>query len=319
MTGAGRYLVVTPCRDEGEFIASAIESLAAQTVRPATWVIVDDGSTDNTPDVLAEYAAKHDFIRIVRREDRGERKVGPGVIEAFYAGYESIDPGEYEFVCKMDADLELPARYFERLIEEMDREPCLGAVSGKMYLRDEHGRLHHERRGDDHAAGPTKFYRLACFEDIGGFVRMVGWDGIDGHVCRMKGWIARSIVDAELKVVHLRQMGSSHNGVLHGRVRGGQGKWRIGSSPWYLLATALYRMRDKPYVIGAIAMTYGYFRAMLTGVERMDEPAYLRHLRRYEWRTLLRGKARTLRAYDEQARMRRAARVSPGMPQGDAA
>jgi poly-beta-1,6-N-acetyl-D-glucosamine synthase len=293
--------------------------MAAQSVRPVTWVIVDDGSTDSTPGVLAEAERSHDFIKVVRREDRGERKVGPGVIEAFYAGYESVDPEDYEFICKMDADLELPVRYFERLMEEMEKEPCLGAVSGKMYLRDEHGRLTHERRGDDHAAGPTKFYRRACFEDIGGFVRMVGWDGIDGHVCRMKGWIARSMVDDELKVVHLRQMGSSHKGVLHGRLRGGQGKWRIGSSPWYLLATAVYRMRDKPYVIGAAAMTYGYFMAMRAGVERMDEPAYLKHLRRYEWRALVRGKGRTLKEYDDRARMRRAARVSPGMPQGDAA
>lgn len=301
-----RYLVVTPCRDEGDFIGRTIETMAAQTVRPTTWVIVDDGSTDDTPQVLARAAAEHDFIKVVRREDRGERKVGPGVIEAFYAGYDSVNAGDYEFVCKMDADLELPPRYFERLMEEMEREPRLGAVSGKMFLRDDAGRLHHERRGDDHAAGPTKFYRRTCFEDIGGFVRMVGWDGIDGHMCRMKGWIARSMMDDEIRVVHLRQMGSSHKGVLHGRVRGGQGKWRIGSSPWYLLATAVYRAADKPYVIGSLAMTWGYFKAMLTGVERMDDPAYLRHLRRYEWRALLRGKNSTLRAYDDEIRARSA-------------
>lgn len=297
-----RYLVVTPCRDEGLYIGRTIETMAVQTVRPATWIIVDDGSTDKTPEILASAAARHGFIRVVRRENRGERKVGPGVIEAFYAGYDSADAGPYEFVCKMDADLELPPRYFERLMEEMEREPRLGAVSGKMFLRDEKGELHHERRGDDHAAGPTKFYRKACFDDIGGFVRMVGWDGIDGHMCRMKGWIARSILDDELKVVHLRQMGSSHKGVLHGRARGGQGKWRIGSSPWYLLATAVYRSADPPYIIGAGAMVYGYFNALFRGVERMDDPSYLHHLRRYEWRALVWGKNRTLRAYDDAIR-----------------
>ncbi len=297
-----RYLVITPCRDEGPYIGRTIESMAAQTVRPVTWVIVDDGSTDETPQILAQACERYDFIKVVRRENRGERKVGPGVIEAFYSGFGSVNTADYEFVCKMDADLELPSRYFERLIEEMEREPRLGAVSGKMFLRDENGRLQHERRGDDHAAGPTKFYRLSCFQDIGGFVRMVGWDGIDGHMCRMKGWIARSIHDEELKVVHLRQMGSSHKGILHGRVRGGQGKWRIGSSPWYLLATAVYRMADPPYVVGAIAMTYGYFQAMFTGIERMNDPAYLRHLRAYEWRALFRGKNRTLRAYNDRIR-----------------
>lgn len=293
-----RYLIITPCRDEAEFIARTIETVAAQTVPPALWVIVDDGSSDDTPRILARATEQHRFIRVLRREDRGARKVGPGVIEAFYAGYDSVNQGDFTFVCKMDADLELPPRYFERLIVEMEREPRLGAVSGKMFLRDADGRLHHERRGDDHAAGPTKFYRRTCFEDIGGFVRMVGWDGIDGHMCRMKGWAARSIMDDELRVVHLRQMGSSHVSVMHGRVRGGEGKWRIGSSPWYLLATAVYRLADPPLVIGSAAMVYGYFRAMFRRTERMTDPAYIRHLRRYEWSALFLGKARTLRKYE---------------------
>mgnify|MGYP003629717295 FL=1 len=296
------YLVVTPCRDEEEFIEKAIESLAAQSVPPACWVIVDDGSTDRTPELLEEAAAKHDFIRVVRREDRGGRKVGAGVIEAFYAGYESVDVSQFTYICKMDADLELPHRYFERLMEEMEADDRLGGVSGKMFLRDDAGQLHHERRGDDHAAGPTKFYRRTSFEDIGGFVRMVGWDGIDGHMCRLKGWVAKSIMDDELKVVHLRQMGSSDQGVMHGRVRGGKGKWRLGSSPWYMLATAIYRGFDKPYIIGACAMVYGYFHAMITGVERYSDPAYLKHLRKYEWSALTKGKNKTTDTYHDRIR-----------------
>ena len=296
------YLVVTPCRDEGAYLPTTIATMAAQSVRPALWVIVDDGSSDDTPRVLETAAREHDFIRVIRREDRGERRVGPGVIDAFYAGLDTVDIADFAYVCKMDADLELPPRYFERLMEEMEQEPRLGAVSGKMFLRDERGNLHHERRGDDHAAGPTKFYRIACFEQIGGFVRMVGWDGIDGHMCRLKGWIARSITDDELKVVPLRQMGSSHKGLLHGRLRGGQGKWRIGSSPWYLLATAVYRLADPPLIVGSIAMTAGYFGAMLRGTERMKDPAYIKHLRGYEWHALLQGKARTLRRYDGRIR-----------------
>lgn len=296
------YLVVTPCRDEEETIETTIQSMAAQTVRPACWIIVDDGSTDNTSLIIAKAQQEYSFIKVIQREDRGERKVGPGVIEAFYAGYDSVDVSDFAFVCKMDADLELPPRYFERLMEEMDKDERLGGVSGKMFLRDDAGVLHHERRGDDHAAGPTKFYRRTCFEEIGGFVRMVGWDGIDGHMCRLNGWIARSIMDDELKVEHLRQMGSSENGVLHGRIRGGQGKWRLGSSPWYLLATAGYRAFDKPYIIGACAMVYGYFNAMFTGVERYDNPAYLKHLRRYEWNAILKGKNKTTDEYHDEIR-----------------
>ena len=298
-----RYLVVTPCRDEADYIARTIETMCQQSVRPTLWVIVDDGSTDNTPDIVEAASRSHDFIKVLTRTDRGERRVGPGVIEAFYAGLESVpDWRVFDYVCKMDADLELPARYFERLMEEMEQEPHLGAVSGKMFLRDSKGRLHHERRGDDHAAGPTKFYRMSCFEHIGGFVRMVGWDGIDGHMCRQRGWMARSIVDDELQVVHLRQMGSSQVGLLHGRVRGGEGKWRIGSSAWYVFVTAIYRLFDPPVAIGALAMVYGYIRAMLRGVPRMSDPVYFRHLRRYEWSVLLRGRVRAHRMSDDSIR-----------------
>lgn len=299
-----RYVVISPCRDEAEHLEATIRTMAAQTCPPTLWVIVNDGSTDGTAAILERAALHHPFIRVVTRQDRGERKVGPGVIEAFYAGLETVDLDDFDYVCKMDADLELPPRYFERLMEEMEREPRLGAVSGKMFLRDEHGRLSHERRGDEHAAGPSKFYRVACFREIGGFVRMVGWDGIDGHMCRQKGWMARSIMDDEIKVVHRRMMGSSHRGVLHGRMRGGEGKWRIGSSPWYLLATMVYRMVDPPPVVGALAMAYGYFRAMVRRVPRQSDPAYLKFLRGYEWRALFLGKNRTTAKYHEAIRRR---------------
>ena len=181
-----RYVLITPCRDEAPYLPATIESVAAQTLQPALWIVVDDGSTDDTPRILEAAAAVHPYLRVVRCTDRGERAVGPGVIEAFNAGLRTIDLSEFDYVCKFDADLELPPRYFERLIEEMERVPRLGAVSGKMFLRDEAGHLHHERRGDDHAAGPTKFYRRECFLDIGGFVQMVGWDGIDGHTAPVR-------------------------------------------------------------------------------------------------------------------------------------
>jgi glycosyltransferase involved in cell wall biosynthesis len=283
-------------------VEATVQSVAAQTLLPALWVIVDDGSSDETPELLSRLAADHEFIRVVRREDRGERKVGPGVVDAFYAGLEGVELKRFDYVCKLDADLELPPRYFERLVEEMEAEPRLGAVSGKMFLRGPDGRLVHERRGDEHAAGPTKFYRRECFEAIGGFARTVGWDGIDGHMCRLKGWIARSIMNDELRVVHRRMMGSSDKGVLTGRVRGGEGKWCLGASPWYTLATAIYRLPDPPLVIGAIAMLYGYFRAMLRCTPRFGDSEYLGFLRRFELRSLFFGKNRTAQTYHERIR-----------------
>ena len=109
------YLLISPCRDEAAYMRETLDSVVAQSLRPAKWVIVDDGSTDDTPRILAEYARRHDWIEIVTRSDRGRRSVGPGVIEAFYAGYRTIDPDDYDYLCKLDLDLRLPPRYFEIL------------------------------------------------------------------------------------------------------------------------------------------------------------------------------------------------------------
>jgi len=302
---APSFVVVTPCRDEEDHLEANIRTMLAQTVRPTRWVIVDDGSTDRTPQILDEAARQHDFIRIVRRDDRGRRRVGPGVIEAFYVGLEAAgDLDQYEYLCKLDADLELPPRYFERLIEEMDADPFLGSVSGKVFVREPCGRLVHEKRGDEAAVGPSKFYRRTTFDDIGGFQRIVGWDGIDGHTCRLRGWVAKSIMDDELRLIHQRQMGSSDRGVLTGRVRGGRGKWCLGASPWYVLATAVYRLRDAPPVVGSLAMLWGYFVAVVTGVPRHRDPQYLRFLRRFEIECLLRGKRATTHRYHNHIRNR---------------
>jgi len=291
-----RYVLITPCRDEAAYLPTTLRSVAAQSVPPSLWVIVDDGSTDQTPEILANAAQQHDFILVVRREDRGERKVGRGVIDAFYAGLASVDLDEFDYLCKLDGDLELPPRYFERLIEEMEREPRLGTFSGKMYLRRGPGRLVHEERGDENSCGPSKFYRVQCFREIDGFVREVGWDGIDGHVCRLNGWIARSEDGPDLGVVHLRPLGSSHKGIIYGRMRGGAGNWHIGMSLPYMLARTVYRLKDRPAAINSLAVLAGYLRAMVRNEPRYGDEAYRRYLRRFERSVLLRGKRRTVEA-----------------------
>src|SRR4051795_1951676 len=118
-----RYCLITPCRDESKFARRTLDSIANQTIQPALWVIVDDGSRDDTPKILEEYAAKLPYIRIVRRADRGDRKLGGGVIEAFDEGYKTIAPDEFDYVCKFDLDLDLPPGYFEELMRRMEANP----------------------------------------------------------------------------------------------------------------------------------------------------------------------------------------------------
>jgi len=296
-----RYLLISPCRDEAEFLQTTIDSVAKQTALPAKWLIVDDGSRDATPEILAKAAAKYPFIQVVRREDRGHRSVGPGVVDAFYFGLSQVNPDDYDYLCKFDCDLELFPRYFERAMEHFEDDPWLGTLSGKLYLRIE-GRLVPERTGDENSVGPVKFYRTPCFREIGGFVREVCWDGIDGHMCRLHGWVARSVDEPDLRIIHLRQMGSSHISLWHGRTRWGRGKYFMGSTPAYVAAVSLYRMAERPYVLGGLGILVGYLKAMAGKHPRMEDARYLDYLRRFERDSLLFGKRRATERFHDRIR-----------------
>jgi glycosyltransferase involved in cell wall biosynthesis len=297
-----RYAIIAPCRNEEQYMRRTLDSLAGQSERPSLLIVVDDGSTDATPAILAEYAAKHDWIRVVTRTDRGARSVGPGVIETFYAGYETIKPEEFEYICKLDLDLDLPPRYFERLIAAMEANPRLGSCSGKPYFALPSGQLAPEVCGDEMSVGMTKFYRVSCFKQIGGFVRQVMWDGIDCHRCRMLGWIAASWDDPELRFIHLRPMGSSHKGIWTGRKRHGFGQYFMGTSLPFITASSIYRIPKPPVLIGAVAIWWGFVQSWLTRKPRYDDLEFRRFLRRYQWEALIFGKS----AAAERATRRRA-------------
>jgi biofilm PGA synthesis N-glycosyltransferase PgaC len=279
-----------------------LDTVAAQTVLPALWVVVDDGSTDATPKILQEYAAKLPWLRVIRRIDRGRRAVGPGVIEAFYEGLESVNLDEFDYVCKLDMDLDLPPRYFELLMERMEREPRLGTSSGKpWFTHPGTGEMVPEVCGDEMSVGMTKFYRVACFREIGGFVRQVMWDGIDCHRARMLGWIAESVNDEQLRFLHLRPMGSSEGkGIWSGRVRAGFGQYFMGTSPLYYLAVAAYRMPKHPVVYGSVGMLWGYLSSKLKNAPRYDDPEFRKFLRRYQHACLRMGKAAATRKFTQE-------------------
>ena len=287
------YLLISPGRNEADYMRQTLDSVIAQTTRPARWVIVDDGSTDASPSILADYARQHDWIQIVTRKDRGKRAVGPGVIDAFYAGYETIRPEDYEYVCKLDLDLNLPPTYFEGLMRRMEADPQIATCSGKAYIW-EHGQLVNERHGDETSIGATKFYRTSRFVALGGFVREVMWDGIDGHRCRMRGWIACSWDDPDLRFIHLRPMGSSQVGILTGRRRHGYGQYFMGTGFLYMLANAANRINEKPYLIGSLSMVWGWLESAIRRRPRYEEPGFRAFLRRYQRRALLVGKRRAV-------------------------
>lgn len=300
MKPTSNYVLISPCRDEADYMRQTLDSIVAQTFRPTKWVIIDDGSTDMTPQILSEYANRHEWIEIVTRSNRGRRAVGPGVIDAFYAGLETIKVDDFEYLCKLDLDLEIPASYFERVIKQMESTPRMANFSGKPYLREKDGKLTSERLGDENAVGQIKLYRTTAFKDIGGFVRQVSWDGIDGHMCRMKGWIARSEDCPELRFIHLRQMGSSQHSLWVGRMRWGFGKYFMGSAPYFVVAVAFFRMLEKPYVMGGWGILWGYLKAMFSRAPRFENKEFRQFLRRFELQSLLFGKRRTVDKYHQR-------------------
>lgn len=294
-----RYVLISPCRNEAEYMEETLNSVISQSITPTKWIIVDDGSSDQTPDILKEYSGKYDWIEIITRKNRGHRAVGPGVIDAFYTGYDSINPEEYDYLCKLDLDLKLPVGYFENLMIRMEANPRIGTCSGKSYIK-ENGELVDEKKGDEMSLGMTKFYRVDCFRDIGGFVHEVMWDGIDCHRCRMLGWIACSWNDPEIRFVHLRPMGSSQNSIYTGRMRHGFGQYFMGTGFLFMLVSSIFRMQERPYVLGGLAMLWGWLKSAVYHENKYNDLNFRSFLRQYQFRALLIGKKKAIKEIDEK-------------------
>jgi poly-beta-1,6-N-acetyl-D-glucosamine synthase len=284
------YIIICPVRNEEKYLGRTIESIAAQTILPAQYIIVDDGSTDRTPEILLEACAKYPWISTVRRQDRGERKVGPGVVEAFYDGYRSIAVKEYAFICKMDGDLTVGPDYFETLMAKFLQDRYLGAASGKLFLDLDDGKLVEERITDESVLGGTLFLRRECYDAIGGFVQQVMWDGITFHRCRMEGYRTRSFRDPDLMIFDHRIMGSSHKSIFHGRTRWGWGQYFMGTHPLYILAVGAYRMFERPYIAGGLLILWGYVKAWITRTQRYDYPGFRKSLHAWQLERLKLGR-----------------------------
>lgn len=290
---SNRILIITPAKDEAQYIERTIRSVVTQTHRPALWIIVDDGSTDGMGEIADEAARRWGWIKVVHRAQGKERRVGPGVIDAFYDGLSHANLKDFDFVCKLDADIEFQPNYFADLLKQFAAHPRLGTASGKCYTPvggapdPEQKKLALERIRDDVSIGTTKLYRRECFEEIGGFVREVMWDGIDCHRCRQLGWQAVSYPDPRLAVVHLRLMGSSFRSIYHGRMRWGRGQYFMGTHPLYLLAICMYRMAERPWIVGGLCILFGYVGAWLRSTPRYEDKEFRRHLHRWQLRELV--------------------------------
>ena len=280
------YVIITPARDEAKYLPDTIKSVVAQTLRPAEWIIVDDGSTDDTPAIVERAMVDHDWIRLVRAANRGERVVGAGVVKAFNAGLAVSARPETSFLCKLDADLVLPADYFERLLlRYFAADQRLGIAAGPIVERVS-GIVVRLRYEPEMVFGAAKCYRRACFDEIGGIESSIGWDGIDCYQAMRRGWHTGTIADPALEILHLRRMGTSHKSILHGCARRGRGLRYNGAHPIWVVASAAYRMLDRPYVIAGLCVLAGYLQATVARMPRIPDPAFITYLREWQLRKL---------------------------------
>lgn len=278
-----RYAIITPVRDEEKHIERTIESVCRQSVLPSEWVIVDDGSTDRTGDILDRLTAQLSWIRVIHRTNRGFRKSGGGVVEAFYEGYNTLRYNDWDFIVKLDGDLSFAPEYFEKCFDYFQRDPNLGIGGGVIY-HDISGSLQLEKSPRFHVRGATKIYKRACWEAIGGLWPAPGWDTIDEVKANMLGW--KTYAFADLHLLHHRFTGSE-DGLLRDRMKHGTVCYVSGYHPLFLAASCFYRISQKPYVIGSAATIYGFVKAYLTHLPRLEDRSYVTYIRRQQMRRLL--------------------------------
>lgn len=280
-----RLLVISPCRDEARFLVGIINSVAQQTHKPVAWIIVDDGSRDNTLALISQAAARHPWIKPVRRERLGQRELGPGVVSAFNAGLDAAGDTAYDVIAKLDCDLEFGPDCFASILKHFD-DPRVGMASGVTSLQID-GKLVSERYTSFHVPGQAKFYRRECFTAIGGLQPLYGWDILDETDARRKGW--KTLSDPNITIIHHRLQGSSF-GAIKGRIIWGQGAYAIGSHPLFAVARGIFRMLERPWLIGGLAFIWGFFASYGNPrLNRVKDQELIRFLQREQLYRLCHG------------------------------
>jgi biofilm PGA synthesis N-glycosyltransferase PgaC len=276
------YVLVTPARNEAQFIERTLASVVAQTVAPLKWVVVSDGSTDGTDDIVRRYAAEHRWIELVRTPERQERHFA-GKVRAFNAGYARVRGLAYDVIGSLDADVSFGEDYFAFLLGKLAADPALGLVGTPFQ-----GRSTYDYRfvSVEHVSGACQLFRRTCFDDIGGYVpvKTGGIDHIAVLTARMKGWRTRTFT--EQVCLHHRELGSAQHGALGTKFRDGVLDYLLGGHPlWELFRTA-YQTTRRPRVVGGLTLLAGYTSAMVRRLERPVSPELVAFRRKEQMQRL---------------------------------
>jgi glycosyltransferase involved in cell wall biosynthesis len=270
------YAVVSPVKDEEKYIERTLRSMEEQTVKPVKWVIVDDGSTDRTAEIIEQYALRSNFIHLHRAPIRTARQTGTAEVHAFNAGLALIQKVEFDCIVKLDGDLSFEPDYFEKLLLKFSERPKLGIASG-IYQENDGSEWMDVHMPSYHAAGASKVVRRNCFSEIGGFLAQRGWDTVDEIRAMACGWETTHF--AELRMKHWKPegtgMGRLRTSYMHGEIY-----YRTGGGFLFFALKLLNRLRSTPVITGAIALAWGYFHALLEGRELLVTEAEARCYRR---------------------------------------
>jgi len=274
-----KYVLITPARNEGRFIAKTLDSVVAQTLLPERWVIVDDGSTDRTAEIVESYAKRHSWIELIQRPQRQDRSFA-GKVHAFNAGLERVRSLEFEVIGNLDADLSFEPDYLEFLMRKFSEDPKLG-VAGTPFTQDgDYDTARDSFEGENHVAGGCQLFRRQCFQEVGGYIPNPagGIDWIAVTTARMKGWKTRSF--PEKRFHHYRTLGSADRSSVAASFSYGEKDYYLGGSPVWQLFRVAYRMTKRPIVIDGLVLLSGYCWAALRRIERPVSRELMRFHRR---------------------------------------
>jgi biofilm PGA synthesis N-glycosyltransferase PgaC len=261
-----KYVLITPAHNEEAFIEKTLESVCAQTKRPERWVIVDDGSTDATAEIIQNYTNRLRWIELVRRPRRQGRDFAAKVY-AFNAGFERVASLQFDAIGNLDADVSFGPEHFEFLLQKLADDPTLG-ITGTAYDQEGFDSTRDSFEGESSVHGACQLFRYECFREIGGYVpnRAGGIDWIAVTTARMKGWRTRNFPERRFR--HHRPMGTAEHGPVAAMFHYGQKDYYLGGSPVWQLFRVAYRMTKRPIFLGGLALLCGFCSAALRRVDR---------------------------------------------------
>jgi len=273
------YVLISPSRNEARFIEETLKSVVSQTVLPLKWVIVNDGSTDETGEIAAKYAEQYDWIEVVDRPVRKERHFAAKV-EAFRAGMERVKHLEYDIIGNLDADVTLDPDHFEFLLSKFSLDSRLGVAGTVFWEPGGYNSATDSFEGQTYVSGQCQIFRRQCYEEIGGYVpsKAGGIDWMAVTNARMIGWKTRSF--REKSFLHHRPLGTADCGVFAKNVAYGKKDYILGGHPLWEFFRCSYQMTKRPYIVGGAALFLGFTMALLSRAERPVSPELMRFHRR---------------------------------------